>query len=102
MADTLKRLAGPVVGTGADAAIYTAPTAGAALRGIRVVNTTTTEQTFHLSIGADAAGTRLNSATPVAPGEPYDWSGLIVLGNSESLHWVGPATLTITISGVEQ
>lgn len=102
MADVAKRLAGPVVGTAAEATIYTVPgsTTGI-LRNVHVVNTTTTEQTFKMSIGADATGTRLCSDVPVLPGEAFDWPCFVVMAAAETLRWNGPATLTVTVSGVE-
>ena len=102
MADLQKRLAGPSVGTAAEATIYTVPAATSAiLRDISVTNTTTTAQTFKMSIGADAAGTRLFHDESVAPGSTWQWNGFKVLNAAETLRWNGPATLTIAVSGVE-
>jgi hypothetical protein len=98
---TAKRLCGPVAGTGSEATLYTAPSTGAVIRDLNVCNTTTTEQTFKLSIGADAAGTRLCHDLPVPAGSVFQRTGNIVLGNAETLRWTGPTTLTITASGVE-
>lgn len=103
MADVLKRLAGPAAGTGAEATLYTVPASTTTvIRHIRVANTTTTAQTFKLTIGADAAGTRLNGDTSIAGnGGVYDWTGMLVLAAAETLRWNGPSTLTITVSGIE-
>jgi hypothetical protein len=102
MADVAKRLAGPVVGTGAEATLYTVPTATTGiLRDISVANTTTTRQTFKLTIGADAAGTRIYQDVPVDPGIPFEWNGFRVMAAAETLRWNGPSTLTIMVNGVE-
>lgn len=103
MADTAKRLFGPTPGNGSEVTLYTAPAAGAVIRHLHVCNTTTTEQTFKMSIGADAAGTRLFSDTPVpGNGGILDLTGNIVLSNAETVRWTAPTTLTVTASGVEQ
>lgn len=106
MADVSKRLAGPTAGTGAAATLYTAPATPSQptiVRHIQVANTTTTDQTFKLSIGADAAGTRLYSDTLVkGNGGLLNWNGFLVLNASEAIQWTAPTTLTVTISGVEQ
>ncbi len=102
MADTAKRLAGPVAGTGSAATLYTVPASTTSiLRNLHVANTSTTRQTFRMSIGADAAGTRLYSDTPVEAGSVIDWSGFQVLTAGETLKWSAPSSLTITVSGVE-
>jgi hypothetical protein len=102
MPNTQKRLAGPAAGTGAEATLYTVPGATSAiLRDISVTNTTTTQQTFKMSIGADAAGTRLFHDEQVDPGATWQWNGFKVLNAAETLRWNGPTTLTCTVSGVE-
>lgn len=102
MADTAKRV-GPSAGTGAAATLYTVP--GSTTfhwRSMSVVNTTTTAQTFRMSIGADAAGTRLYHDTSVPPNFTFDWTGYRPLVAAETIQWNGPTTLTVTIGGVEQ
>jgi hypothetical protein len=102
MPDLQKRLAGPAVGTGAEATLYTVPgSTSAILRDISVTNTTATTQTFKMSIGADGAGTRLFSDEQVLAGATWQWNGFKVLNAAETLRWNGPATLTCTVSGVE-
>jgi hypothetical protein len=106
MADTAKRLAGPSSGTGAEATLYTAPTAAAGavaiLRNIRVANNSTAAQTFSMSIGADAAGVRLYPTGFAVPGSGiHDWSGFQVLSSGETLRWIGNGNLTISVHGVE-
>lgn len=102
MADVAKRLAGPVVGSAAEATLYTVPSSTTTvLRDLSVTNTTTSRQTFKLTIGADAAGTRIYHDVPVDPGVPFEWAGFRVLNAAETLRWNAPATLTIVVNGVE-
>ena len=104
MADTLKRLAGPSQLASSSTTVYTVPAATTTvLRNIRVVNTTAGAVTFTMSIGADAAGTRIYNAYSVAANDLYDWSGCIVLGAAETLRAYASAatSLTLTVSGVE-
>lgn len=103
MPDTAKRLAGPAaVGTVA-ATVYTTPAATTTvLRNIHVANTTTGALTFNLSVGADAAGTRLYSGFSVPANGSLDWSGFIPLAATEVLQALASAAgLTLTVSGVE-
>ena len=62
---SLKRLAGPAQVSNAAATKYTAPAAGAIVRHVRVSNPSGSPVTFTLSVGADAAGTRLFDAFSV-------------------------------------
>jgi hypothetical protein len=59
MASTPTRLAGPALVTNSAATKYTAPAGGALVRAIHVSNPTASAVDFTLSIGSDAAGTRL-------------------------------------------
>lgn len=102
MADVGKRI-GPSPGTGAAATLYTcAATNGFLWRSMSICNTTTTAQTFRMSIGADAAGTRLYHDLSIPPNFTFDWTGLRYLANTETIQWNAPTTLTVTIVGVEQ
>lgn len=103
MTDTPKRVAGPAVGTAAEATIYTVPAVTTTIiSSVRVVNTTTTSQTFKMSIGADAAGTRVYDDISVpADGFFLDDHPALVMAAAETLRWNGPATLTVTVCGVE-
>ena len=104
MTDTAKRLAGPVLLTGSEATLYTVPASTTAiLRGLRVVNNDTATVNLTLSIGADAAGTRLYSAFGLTAKSVHDWSGFMVLAAAETLRGFASATnvLTVTVSGVE-
>lgn len=104
MADTAKRLAGPALVTSGESTHYTVPgSTTAIIRSIHIVNTTTSTATVSLSIGADAAGTRLLSATPIPPNATYDWSGFLVMAAAETLRAQSGTNnaLAITVSGVE-
>jgi hypothetical protein len=102
MADVAKRI-GPTAGIGIAAVLYTCAAAnGFVWRSMSIANTTTTEQTFKMSIGTDAAGTRLYSDVAVPPNFTFDWSGIRFIANTETIQWNAPTTLTVTITGVEQ
>ena len=101
-----RRMAGPIAGTGAAATLFTVDhNEQWRVMRIRVCNTTTSAQTFKLSINADAAGTRLYNGYSVAAGGVLDEQALSiydghVIYSGETLEWNGPSTLTITVSGV--
>lgn len=101
MADVPSRL-GPIVGTGAEDTLLTVGASKIAiLQSIRVVNTTTTTQTFMMSIGADAAGTRIYDTVPVPADDFFVEAGLFLpLAAAETLRWNGPATLTVSVGYV--
>lgn len=105
MADALTRLAGPLALAAAAADVYVAPGAGAvvSVRAIHVTNESAAVHTFRLSIGNDAAGTRLFCDVEVEPGSAgFDWDGLVVLAAGENLqaYASAAAALTLVISGV--
>jgi len=105
MADTAKRLVGPVPLTTTPATtVYTVPPSTTTiLRSVHVNNESAATATFTLSIGTDGAGKRLWSAVDVPTKESFDWSGFIVMTAAEIIQSsAGTATaLTLTISGVE-
>lgn len=104
MADTLKRLCGPTSLTNAAATVYTTPgSTTTVIRDITVANTTGSAATFTLSIGADAAGTRLFSAVSIPANSTLQRTGSVVLAAGETLQaYSGTnAALTLTVSGVE-
>lgn len=103
MPDTLKRLAGPLALTATSATIYTVPASTTtSLRNIHVVNTTAGSLNFTMSIGVDAAGTRIYDALVIPAKSALAWDGLMVLTTTETVRAYGSATgLTITLSGVE-
>lgn len=105
MADTARRLYGPAQLAAAAATVYTVPGATTTiLRYIRVTNTTGTDRTVTMSIGSDAAATRIFSAvTVLANGGAIDWAGFIPMSAGEVVQaYASAATaLTIVIAGVE-
>lgn len=105
MADTLKRLAGPVALTTTPATVYTVPSSTTAvIREIIVCNETGTARTFTLSIGTDGAGKRLFKDATVRAGETVQITGQTVLAAGEVIQAVASANsaLTLTISGGER
>jgi len=105
MADTAKRIVGPIaLTTTAATTLYTVPASTTTiLRSVHVNNESAATATFTLSIGADAAGKRLWSAHDIPTKSSFDWSGFIVMTAAEIIQAsAGSATaLTLTISGVE-
>ena len=104
MADTAKRLGGPeAIGT-SEETLYTVPgSTTAIIRNIHIANTTTSAAAIKMSIGADAAGTRILGDLSVPANGTYDWSGFMVLAAGETLRATGGTNnaLTVTVSGVE-
>jgi len=105
MATTLTRLYGPAQLGNSAATVYTVPGATTAtIRDICVANTTGGAVTFTLSVGADAAGTRLYSAVSIPANSTFQRTGNIPLAAGEIVQaYASAATwLTLTIGGVEQ
>jgi len=104
MTDTAKRLAGPTSVPNSETTLYTVPGATTAtLLGMRIVNTTGSDATIKMSIGPDAAGTRILSDYTVLANDAYDWQGFLVLAAGETLRATGGTNnaLTATVSGIE-
>jgi hypothetical protein len=104
MADTAKRLFGPALLTNSAATKYTVPASTTAiLRHIRISNTSGTAATVVISIGADAAGTRIFSSENVPANQSIYWSGFLVMAAAEVLQAYSGTNnvLTLTVSGVE-
>jgi hypothetical protein len=104
MADTLKRVAGPVSLTDTAATVYTVPSLTVTtVTAIHVANQGSVEAAFALSIGTDGAGKRFFSGVKVPVGCAFDWAGTLVLAEAEVLQGLASvaSTLTVTISGVE-
>lgn len=84
MAKTVSRLFGPAQVSNAAA---TKLTAGAAelivIRHIHVQNPSASIVTFTMSIGADAAGTRIFDALPIAANSSQDFFGMYVINAAE-------------------
>jgi hypothetical protein len=104
MADAAKRFHGPAQLTASAATLYTVPANTTAIvRYIRIANTTATDRTVTLSIGADAAATRIFSGTTVPANGSVDWSGFIPMTAAEIVQGLSSAAtaLTVVISGIE-
>jgi hypothetical protein len=104
MATTSKRLFGPAQLTNAAATLYTAPAATVAVaRRLRVSNPTVNPITFTLSIGADAAGTRLFDNVPVPPCGSLDIYGPFTLAATQLFQGFASvnAALVLEIDGTE-
>ncbi len=97
-----KRMSGPAA-LGAIATLYTCPANRTArVRHIHVSNPSGAAQTFTMSIGADAAGTRIFDAFSVAAGSVFDHFGVYVLQAAEIIRASGNAALVMTIDGDEE
>lgn len=97
-----KRLFGPAQLTAAAATKYTVP-AGlrAIIRHMHFSNTSAAPRTITVSIGADAAGTRLYDARVIAAGDTYDHYGLDVMEAAEILQAYADLTgvIVMTVNG---
>jgi hypothetical protein len=105
MADTAKRLSGPVALTVSAATYYTVPASTACIvRSIHVTNTSATvPANFTMSIGANATGNALFTGFAIAASGVLDWSGFLVLNAADTLQALASvaATLTLVVSGIE-
>lgn len=98
------RLAGPALVTNAAATKYTVPALTKTIvRHIHVQNPSVSAVTFTLSIGADAAGTRLFDAYSIPAGTIFDHYCYYVLAAAEIIQALAGTTniLTLTIDGDE-
>jgi hypothetical protein len=97
----LRRVHGPAAITAAAATKYTVPTGmKGTLRYVRYNNTSAGPVNFTLSIGADAAGTRLWDAVPVAAGDYIDWYPILSMVAAEIIQAfasVAQGVLTIDV-----
>lgn len=105
-ATTRKRLFGPALLTSATATKYTAPALTlTAVNQIRVSNGSTAAATLTISIGADAAGTRINDAEsiPANSVKDYYFSPGLILATAELIAAFSGTTgvLTLTMFGSE-
>lgn len=99
-----KRLAGPAQVSNAAATKYTVPsTTKTVVKHIHVQNPSASAVTFTLSIGADAAGTRLFDAYSIAAGSQVDFWGPYTLEAAEVIQAFAGTNniLTLTIDGEE-
>ena len=100
-----KRLAGPAQVSNAAATKYTVPAGVRAIvRHIHVSNTSAGAVAFTMSVGADAAGTRLFDAYNIAAGATLDFYCYLVLAATEILQAFAGTNniLTLTINGDEE
>ena len=103
-----KRLSGPetitAITSGTAQTLFTVPAGKKAkLKNIQIANTGVSTRSFSISIGADAAGTRLFSVVDIAKNTVLTWEGEIVLSAAETLRAFASAAsdLTITTNGSE-
>lgn len=103
MAKTAKRLYGPTALTAAAATKYTVPAlTKTVIRHVHVTNTSAGAVTFTMSIGTDAAGTRLFDAYSIAAGAVLDWFGYAVIDAAEVIQALGSSTVPVlTVWGDE-
>ena len=104
MARISKRLAGPAQVSNAAATKYTVPAnTKTIVRHIHVQNPSGGAVTFTLSIGADAAATRLWDAYSIAAGAALDFWGPYTLEEAEIIQALSGTNnvLTLTIDGDE-
>lgn len=104
MARTAKRLAGPALVSNAAATKYTVPsTTKTIIRHIHVQNPSGSAVTFTLSIGADAAGTRLFDAFSIAAGTVLDHWCYYIADAAEIVQALAGTNniVTLTIDGDE-
>lgn len=104
MGDTNKRLFGPAQLTGATATKYTVPASTKTLvRHMHFFNADVASRNLTVSLGADAAGTRLFDAFPIAAKTAYDWYPFLVMDAAEIIAAFADTTLTISMemSGTE-
>lgn len=103
---TTKRLAGPALLSGAAATVYTVPAGKKALvRQIHLYNNDAGTIAVTVSVGADAAGTRLLDAYALASKTGYDlWLAPMSMDAAEIIQAFGGTTLkiNITIMGDEE
>ena len=104
MAKTAKRLAGPAQLSNSAATKYTVPAATKTIvRHIHVQNPSGSAVTFTMSIGTDAAATRIFDAYSIAPGAVLDHFCYYVVDAAEIIQGLAGTNniLTLTIDGEE-
>lgn len=102
MARTPKRLAGPVSISGAAATKYTVPSVTKTIiRHIHLSNPTGGALTVTVSIGTDAAGTRIFDAYSIAAGAVLDHFCYYVLEAAEVLQAGSSGAVVMTVDGDE-
>lgn len=101
--DTAKRLYGPAAQATSATTRYTVPASTKTIiRQILVCNTASASATITISIGTDAAGTRLFDAAAVPAKSTLDIQGFIVMDAAEVMQVTASATtVTLAIFGIE-
>jgi hypothetical protein len=102
MGQSGSRLFGPALLTNAAATKYTAPASTTVkIQNVHVFNGSGTAATFTMSIGADAAGTRVFDAISVPPNTPFDSYGPFYLAAGDTIQAFSGTTnvLTLTLDG---
>jgi hypothetical protein len=105
MASTPKRLAGPAQVSNAAATKYTVPAATkTVLKHIHVFNPSGSAATFTISIGTDAAGTRIYDAISIPAGTELDRFCNYVLETTEIIQAFSGTNnvLVLTLDGDER
>jgi hypothetical protein len=100
-----KRLYGPARLAAAAATVYTVPVGRVAvIRNIHIVNPTAGDLSFTMSIGADAAGTRIFSAQQSLAEDCFDSFSPFVMNAGEVLqaYASAAASLVIVVDGEEE
>jgi hypothetical protein len=95
---TPTRLAGPALVTNSAATKYTAPAGGALVRSIHVSNPTASVVDFTLSIGTDAAGTRIFDAYPFPADYAHTFWVYVALTNAEIVQAFAGTNNVITLT----
>lgn len=99
MAKTPKRLIGPGLLTNAAVTKYTTPAATKTIvRQIHVSNPSGAAVTFTMSIGADAAGTRIYDGYSIAAGSVLDVFCYYVLEATETIQALAGVTTTLNLT----
>jgi len=104
MSLTNKRLAGPALLTNAAATKYTAPAGTVTIiQHLHVENPTNATVNFTMSIGADAAGTRIYDVFPIAANSVLDTFCKYVLQPAEIVQAFAGTNnvMTLTLDGQE-
>lgn len=104
MGTTAKRLSGPALLTNAAATKYTVPASTVTtIKHLHVQNPTALSVTFTLSIGADAAGTRIYDVFAIPANQVLDVFCMYVLTAGEIVQAFASTNnvLTLTLDGIE-
>lgn len=104
MADIARRFYGPGLVTNSVVTKITVTTSSTfIIRHMRFFNNSASAATITVSIGTDAAGTRIYDAYSIPAKSYEDWSGFLVMSTTEIMQMVAGTTnvITATVSGVE-